>query len=139
MKSDKDIVVFYTEDVEETFKYWMKFIRDTWSSKSQGARSLEKALEILEGDSFKPDMAIFDRGILRHGDDAVDDELAGDQLYYELLEIGIPVAVLSGHPLERTKPYSSKPPQLGFYTKPTTEKSLRQAVDAFKQLKVSES
>lgn len=139
MSSDKDIVIFYTEDVEEVFKYWLKFIRDTWSSKSRGARSLEKALEILESDSFVPDVAIFDRGILRHEDDTVDDQLAGDQLYYELCEMKIPIAVLSGHPLERRKPYSSKPPQLGFYSKPTTEKSLRQAVEAFKQLKGAES
>lgn len=139
MNNDKNIVVFYTEDVRDVFVYWMKFIHETWSERSQGARSLEKALDLLEDESFSPDVAIFDRGILRHEADTVDDGLAGDQLYYELCELEIPVAVLSGHSLDRTEPYRSTPPQLGFFTKPTVEESLRQAVETFKQMKKSES
>jgi len=139
MKKDNDIVVFYTEDIQDVFDHFMEFIHQTWSEASRGARSLEEALDILEDESFSPDLAIFDRGILRHAGDNVDDEQAGDQLYYELYDLEIPTAVLSGHSLEGTEPYRSKRrPTLGFYPKPTTKKALREAVEAFKRLDLSE-
>lgn len=130
----KDTVILYVEDRIDTMEYWRDHIRKHWSEKSEGVRSLEKALELIQDENFDIDLAIHDRGILRHETDDVDDDDAGDALYYELIEAQIPVAVVSGSDLENVEPYRSMGPDLKFFSKPINEEIIEQIVDNFYKL-----
>jgi hypothetical protein len=127
-------VVLYIEDEEVILNYWIRFIRENWSDESQGSRSLERALELLNG-GFTPDLAIFDGGILRHEDDDIDEDGAGRELYYELKARGIPVGVLSGkdRSIRYHEPFRSAPPELGIEPKPVMEHKIRAIVARFQE------
>lgn len=124
--SEKKLKILYLEDIVEILEPWLAFIRKTWAEECHGVRSREKALDLLE-DGFRPDLVIFDRGILYYDDDELDDKEAGDRLYYELVDREIPVVVASGDDLEGVEPYRSHPP-LKFIGKPVDENELRSAM-----------
>jgi hypothetical protein len=67
MTSERKVKILYLEDIEDILKTWLLFIRKTWGEECEGARSREKALQLIEG-GFRPDLVIFDRGILFHDD-----------------------------------------------------------------------
>jgi hypothetical protein len=127
--SDRKLKILYLEDIPGTLEKWLAFIRKTWGEECKGARSRERVL-LLIADGFRPDLVIFDRGILFHEGEEVDDKEAGDSLYYDLVDRDIPVVVMSGHDLEDVEPYCSYPP-LCFISKPVTEEALRLAVDRY--------
>lgn len=127
--SDRKLKILYLEDIPDTLETWLAFIRKTWGGECKGVRSREKALQLI-ADGFRPDLVIFDRGILFYEGEEVDDKEAGDSLYYDLVDRNIPVVVISGADLEDVEPYCSYPP-LRFISKPVTEKSLRLAVDRY--------
>jgi CheY-like chemotaxis protein len=124
--SDRKLKILYLEDIPEILETWLAFIRKTWGEECKGARSREKALQLIE-DGFRPDLVIFDRGILFHEGEELDDKEAGDSLYYDFVDRDIRVVVISGDDLEEVEPYCSYPP-LRFISKPVDEKSLRLAV-----------
>ena len=45
---DNDIRILYVEDEEIVLDYWLSYIRKTWSPQSEGARSAERAGNLLE-------------------------------------------------------------------------------------------
>ena len=137
--NDKDILILYTEDYELLLNTWLEEIRSVWNPESQGARSWERSLEILEkweGQGRKPDLVIFDRGILEYEDDTEEDDDVGNDLYRHLISLDLPIAVFSSNQarLKNEEPYCSDPPALGFYEKTHMERDLRIAVEKFKKL-----
>lgn len=126
---DRKVKILYLEDIQDILDPWLAFIRKIWGEECQGARSREKALQLIEN-GFCPDLVIFDRGILFYEDEQLDDKEAGDSLYYDLVDREIPVVVISGDDLEGVEPYRSHKP-LGFLSKPVDEKSLRLAVERY--------
>jgi CheY-like chemotaxis protein len=127
--SERKLKILYVEDKLYFLEEWLKFIRKTWGEECKGARSREKALQLI-AEGFRPDLVILDRGILFHEGEEVDDQEAGDSLYYDLVDRGIPVVVISGNDLEDVEPYCSHPP-LRSFSKPVTEEALRLAVDRY--------
>jgi hypothetical protein len=128
--SKEKIRILYLEDIAEIHEKWLVFIRKAWGEDCCGSRSREKAIQIIE-EGFKPDLVIFDRGILYYEDDERENDEAGDSLYYYLLKRGISTVIFSGYTdLEYLEPYASNPP-LGFFTKPVDEVALRSAVDLY--------
>lgn len=133
------IRILYMEDIQGILDIWLEFIRKNWGEDCMGARSREKALQLIR-EGFEPDLVIFDRGILLYENEQVDDRSAGDRLYYDLVEYfdrgdgrkQIPVAVISGDDLEDVEPYCSHPP-LGFFGKPVGAEALRRAVDLYQE------
>ncbi len=129
MTSNRKLKILYLEDIPEILETWLAFMRKAWGKECKGARSRERALQLIDA-GFRPDLVIFDRGILFHEDEELDDKEAGDSLYYDLVDRGIPIVVISGDDLEGVEPYCSHPP-LRFISKPVDEKSLRLAVDRY--------
>jgi hypothetical protein len=128
---EETLKILYLEDIPQVLDVWLKFLRDNWGEQCIGVRSREKAIQLID-DGFKPDLVIFDRGILYHEDDEVDNPGAGDSLYYYLWKRKICVAVFSGSDLEYQEPYASQPP-LGFFKKPVHAEVLRSVIDLFLQ------
>jgi len=128
--SETKLKILYLEDIVEILEPWLGFIQKTWAVECHGVRSRERALYLLEN-GFRPDLVIFDRGILYYEDDQFDDKEAGDRLYYDLVvDREIPVIVASGNDLEGVEPYRSHPP-LKFIGKPLDERSIRSAVECY--------
>lgn len=128
--NEQRIKILYLEDVPEVLETWLSFLQKTWGADCRGARSRERAIQLIE-EGFQPDLVIFDRGILRYEDDEVDSKKAGDALYYYLCKRNIRTVVFSGDSdLEYIEPYLSNRP-LGFFSKPDAD-SLRRAVELYK-------
>src|SRR5262245_10550810 len=78
--TDRRVKILYMEDIKDILEVWLDFIRKNWGAECEGARSREKALKLINEDGFKPDLVIFDRGILLYDNEQVDDKKAGDRL-----------------------------------------------------------
>lgn len=128
--SKQKIKILYLEDILDIHEKWLVFIRETWGEDCRGSRSRARAIQLIE-EGFQPDLVIFDRSILYYEDDEVDNEEAGDSLYYYLVKRKICTVIFSGYAdLEYMEPYASHPP-LGFFAKPFDEIALRRAVDLY--------
>jgi len=138
MNHSSDLRILYLEDYSEMLEIWLKFIRDKWGEQSRGARSREKAMEIIEeweAQGAQPDFVILDRSILEFEADEFENKEAGNALYQHLKMLEIPVAVFSSgcDELRNEEPFFSDPPELGYYPKFEMETHLEEVVENFKK------
>jgi two-component SAPR family response regulator len=131
-----EVNILLVDDDADTVEVLLEYIRKRFGRESQGVRSRERAVYLIDKEDYRPDLVIHDCKPLNYESDVIDSEKAGNELYAFFIDEDLSVAVLSGaswDEMSYKEPYRSDPPLI-WLEKPLKRETLPDGTSRWVQI-----